>query len=93
MIYVIDSSDRERVATARDELHSLLRGPSLASASVLVFANKQDMPNAMSANELSEKMGLGRLTQPNWYIQPCCAKTGEGLYEGLDWLSHTLRSK
>jgi ADP-ribosylation factor protein 1 len=25
-----------------------------------------------------------------WHIQGCCATTGEGLYEGLDWLSATI---
>nr|QXF29062.1 Arf1d [Planomonas micra] len=93
VIYVVDSSDAERVTIARDELHSLLMQPSLATASVLVFANKQDMPGALSAADLSTKMGLDRLRQANWYIQPCCATTGEGLYEGLDWLSNTIRSR
>ena len=59
---------------------------------LLVFANKQDLPNAMSAAEMTDKLGLHGLrpSYRQWYIQACCATTGDGLYEGLDWLSATL---
>merc|ERR1711935_217891 len=56
----------------------------------LVFANKQDLPNAMNADEITDKLGLHSLRQRNWYIQSTCATTGDGLYEGLDWLSTSL---
>jgi ADP-ribosylation factor protein 1 len=26
----------------------------------------------------------------DWYIQACCATTGDGLYEGLDWLQKNI---
>jgi signal recognition particle receptor subunit beta len=57
---------------------------------VLVFANKQDLPNAMSASELTEKLGLNELRNRRWYIHATCAVQGNGLYEGLDWLSNEL---
>ena len=57
---------------------------------MLVFANKQDLPNAMSAAELTEKLGLNQLRGRKWYIQATCATQGNGLYEGLDWLSQEL---
>jgi len=63
---------------------------SLAQAILLVFANKQDLPNAMNAAEITDKLGLHSLRQRNWYIQSTCATTGDGLYEGLDWLSSSL---
>ncbi|KTB01555.1 ADP-ribosylation factor 2 [Nakaseomyces glabratus] len=28
-----------------------------------------------------------------WFIQATCATTGEGLYEGLEWLSNNLNNK
>ena len=62
-------------------------------AVILVFANKQDLPNAMNAAEITDKLGLRALRQRNWYIQSCCATSGEGLYEGLDWLSATLTKR
>ena len=45
----------------------------------------------MSAAEVSERLGLPSLKNRNWYIQGTCATTGDGLYEGLDWLSQHLK--
>lgn len=55
---------------------------------VLVFANKQDLPNSMKPEELQDRLGLNLIGFRNrtWHIQPCCATTGDGLYEGLSWL-------
>merc|ERR1712053_31927 len=93
LIFVVDSNDRERIAEARDELNRMLAEDELRDAVVLVFANKQDLPNAMSVNEVTEKLGLNQLRNRQWYIQSTCATTGDGLYEGLDWLSNTLNKK
>lgn len=87
---MIDSNDKERVAEARDELHKMLSDEQLKDVVLLVFANKQDLPNALSASEMTDKMNLHKLKQGDWYIQPCCALSGEGLFEGLDWLSSKL---
>ncbi|KAL2922270.1 ADP-ribosylation factor 1 [Bienertia sinuspersici] len=65
----------------------------LRDAVLLVFANKQDLPNAMNAAEITDKLGLHSLRQRHWYIQSTCATSGEGLYEGLDWLSNNIASK
>lgn len=90
LIFVVDSNDRERVAEAERELHNMLNEDELRDAAVLVFANKQDLPNAMSAAELTEKLRLSSLHNRSWYIQATCATQGSGLYEGLDWLSKEL---
>merc|ERR1712045_118475 len=100
IIFVVDSNDRERIDdasgsdnSAKEELHRMLAEDELRDAVVLVFANKQDLPNAMSVNEVTEKLGLNQLRNRQWYIQSTCATTGDGLYEGLDWLSNTLNKK
>jgi ADP-ribosylation factor 4 len=109
LIFVVDSNDRERVVEAERELHNMLNEDELRDAVVLVFANKQDLPNAMSAAELTEKLRLNSLHNRSvshwtfhqcpdpltyfpfqWYIQATCATQGNGLYEGLDWLSKEL---
>jgi ADP-ribosylation factor-like protein 5B len=51
-----------------------------------VFANKQDQQIAMNAMEIAEKMSLHSIKEHNWHIQTCCALTGEGIFEGLEWL-------
>jgi signal recognition particle receptor subunit beta len=92
LIYVVDSSDAERVSEAQEELHKMLQEDELRDAVVLVFANKQDLPNALSVTELTSKLGLNQLRR-KWYVQAACATQGTGLYEGLDWLSNELGNK
>merc|ERR1712167_478908 len=58
VIFVVDSNDRDRVGEARDELHRMLNEDELREAQLLVFANKQDLPNAMNAAEITDKLGL-----------------------------------
>ncbi|KAM3185176.1 hypothetical protein ACTXT7_006876 [Hymenolepis weldensis] len=93
LIFVVDSNDRERLSEARDELNRMLSEDELRDAVLLVFANKQDLPNACPASEMTQKLGLNSLKNRQWYIQATCATTGTGLYEGLDWMSKTLQDK
>ena len=53
----------------------------------------QDLPNAMNAAEVTDKLGLHSLRNRQWYIQATCATSGDGLYEGLDWLSTQLKNR
>uniref|UniRef100_A0A3P8UB60 ADP ribosylation factor 5 n=1 Tax=Amphiprion percula TaxID=161767 RepID=A0A3P8UB60_AMPPE len=62
----------------------------LKEAVLLVFANKQDLPNAMGVSELTDKLGLHSMRSRTWHVQATCATQGTGLYEGLDWLSNEL---
>jgi len=93
LIFVVDSNDRDRIEDAREELTKMLNEDEMRDAVLLVYANKQDLPNAMTAAEITEKMGLQNMRNRQWFIQSACATTGDGLYEGLDWLSRTLSSK
>jgi len=93
LIFVVDSNDRERINEAHEELNKMLNEDELREAAVLIFANKQDLPNAMSVAEITDKLGLHSLRSRKWYIQSTCATSGDGLYEGLDWLSNVLSGK
>ncbi len=95
IIFVVDSNDRDRIDAAREELHRMLNEDELRDAVLLVYANKQDLPQAMNASEMTERLGLHNLRNRPWYIQACCASTaqGEGLYEGLDWLTATVSKR
>lgn len=66
IIFVVDSNDRERVSEAREELQRMLNEDELRDALLLVFANKQDLPNAMNAAEITDKLGLHSLRQRQW---------------------------
>lgn len=91
LIFVVDSNDKDRFGEASDELHRLLAEPELEDAAVLVLANKQDLPSATPVAELANALGLHKLHQRRqWHVQAACAVSGEGLFEGLDWLSRTI---
>ncbi|EHB08669.1 ADP-ribosylation factor 5 [Heterocephalus glaber] len=93
LIFVVDSNDRERVQESADELQKMLQEDELRDAVLLVFANKQDMPNAMPVSELTDKLGLQHLRSRTWYVQATCATQGTGLYDGLDWLAPGLSKR
>eukprot|EP01059_Diplonema_ambulator_P016335 TRINITY_DN2776_c0_g2_i1.p3 TRINITY_DN2776_c0_g2~~TRINITY_DN2776_c0_g2_i1.p3 ORF type:complete len:197 (+),score=93.07 TRINITY_DN2776_c0_g2_i1:42-593(+) len=93
IIFVVDSNDRDRVRLAAEELKKLTLDDELNHAHLLIFANKQDLPHAMTIPELTDKLGLGSMKGREWYIQGSCAATGEGLYEGLNWLAESLKKR
>ncbi|KAM3583626.1 ADP-ribosylation factor-like protein 5A [Umbelopsis sp. WA50703] len=86
VIMVVDSSDTDRLHIAKRELHQMVETESLSEASVLIFANKQDVKGALSSAKVSEALGLTTLKDRQWHIQACSALTGDGLYDGLDWI-------
>ncbi|KAH0542161.1 Arf GTPase arl1 [Glutinoglossum americanum] len=86
VIFVIDSTDIERLGTASEELSAMLNEEELRDAALLVFANKQDQPGAKGAGEISEALKLGELKDRNWSIVACSAVDGRGINEGMDWL-------
>jgi len=86
VIFVIDSTDIDRLSTASDELAAMLSEDELRDAALLVFANKQDQPGAKGAGEISEALKLGELKDRNWSIMACSAIDGRGVTEGMDWL-------
>ena len=93
LIFVVDSNDIGRIDTARDVLHSLLEEDELRDAVLLVYANKQDLPNSIKPSELGNRLRLNTITNRPWQVQGTCATTGDGLYEGLDWLGEQINKK
>ncbi|KAI4242862.1 MAG: hypothetical protein L6R42_010879, partial [Xanthoria sp. 1 TBL-2021] len=88
VIFVIDSTDIDRLGTASEELAAMLNEDELRDAALLVFANKQDQPGAKGAGDISEALHLGELKDRNWSIVACSAVDGKGVEEGMDWLVH-----
>ncbi|MCI4388623.1 hypothetical protein PGIGA_G00088090 [Pangasianodon gigas] len=91
VVFVIDSCHRDRLMEAHSELAKLLTEKELRDALLLIFANKQDVPGAVSVEEMTELLSLHKLCcGRSWHIQGCDARSGTGLHEGLDWLSRQL---
>jgi len=92
IIYVIDSSDHARLQTSRAELLTMLSEEELNGVPLLVFANKQDVDGAIPPETISDQLGLaGGEKGREWSVRGSCAKTGEGLDAGLDWLVNIIQ--
>jgi len=89
-VMVVDSTDRDRIEEAREELHKSMADDELRNAVLLVFANKQDLPHAMPVDEISDRLQLFKFHHHKWFIQASCAITGDGLHEGFDWVVSML---
>ncbi len=90
LVYVIDSSDKKRMEETGIELDQLLGEEKLEGVPVLIFANKQDLISAHSSDEISDSLNLTSINDRPWSIQPCSAKTGEGLKEGMEFIMSFL---
>ena len=95
LVWTVDCADRARLMICRDELHNLLKQEKLAGASLLIFANKQDLAGALSSEQIAEILELGSPIFKNrhWEIRPCSAVTGEGLIDGFDWMVDDISSR
>ncbi|KAJ3205558.1 ADP-ribosylation factor protein 3 [Entophlyctis luteolus] len=85
LIYVVDSSDRVRLEETGLELNQLLEEAKLAGVPLLVFANKQDLADAIAGDEIATGLNLHSIRDRQWQIQPCSALTGKGIAEGVEW--------
>lgn len=93
VMFVVDASDRFRIEEAAEELRRLFEYDELRDAKLLVYANKQDHPGCMSVHEVREKLNLDAVTRNPKHTQAAIAVSGEGVYEGLEWLSKTLSGR
>ncbi|XP_030424111.1 ADP-ribosylation factor-like protein 2 isoform X1 [Gopherus evgoodei] len=93
LIWVVDSADQQRLQVCKQELQSLLVEERLAGATLLIFANKQDLPGALSSNAIREALELDSIKSHHWCIQACSAFTGENLLTGIDWLLDDISSR
>ena len=89
VIFVIDSNDEGRFDEVSNELHHLMNEDQLRNSKLLVLCNKQDLPNAQSAQNISEKINLKNIRQ-SWYIQPTSALHNEGIMEGFEWIYNNI---
>ncbi|XP_033733840.1 ADP-ribosylation factor-like protein 2 [Pecten maximus] len=93
LIWVVDSADRMRLQDCKQELENLLVEERLAGATLLVFANKQDLPGALSAESIKDALQLEAITTHHWLIQGCSAVTGDNLLKGIDWVIDDIASR
>ena len=91
LIYIVDSTDHSRMAEASEELYKIVSNDFMKNVPLLVFANKQDLPQASDVTTIVDKLQIKSLKLNNWHVQGCSAVTGEGLIEGFQKLSQMLQ--
>ncbi|XP_060049439.1 ADP-ribosylation factor-like protein 11 [Erinaceus europaeus] len=92
LVYVLDSTDEARLPEAMAELMEVLDSPCMVGVPVLVLANKQEAPGALSLLEIRDRLGLEQLQDCCWELRACSALTGAGLPEALQSLGKLLKS-
>ncbi|CAH1169149.1 unnamed protein product [Phyllotreta striolata] len=93
LIYVVDSADKKRLEETGIELYELLSDDKLQDVPLLVYANKQDIPESLSASELAQTLGLPTIKDRSWQIQACTAIQGVGVREGMEWVCKNIKKK
>ncbi|ETV86682.1 hypothetical protein H257_01803 [Aphanomyces astaci] len=95
LVWVVDSADRRRLEDCKRELVALLTQEKLAGATLLIFANKQDLPGALSPEDIVLALGLheSQFANRHWKIHSCSAFTGDGLADGIDWMVSDISNR
>ncbi|CAM4421561.1 unnamed protein product [Eretmochelys imbricata] len=99
IIFVVDSSDTERMEETKEIVTEVLRHPRISGKPILVLANKQDREGALAEADVIECLSLEKLVNEHkclCQIEPCSAVMGYGkkidksIRKGLYWLLHTI---
>ncbi|XP_019615026.1 PREDICTED: ADP-ribosylation factor-like protein 4C [Branchiostoma belcheri] len=94
IVFVVDSVDKERLDEARTEIFRVARYTEHQGVPILIFANKQDLPGALSVQEVEETLSVSDIRTTNLcHVQPTCAIIGEGLTEGLEALYQMIKKR
>ncbi|XP_022670139.1 ADP-ribosylation factor-like protein 2 [Varroa jacobsoni] len=94
IVWVVDSADRRRLDDCATELHGLLQDERLLGATLLVLANKQDLPGALNCMDIAEHLRLESITSHHWRVFPCSAFTSEdSLLQAIDWMLDDVASR
>ena len=91
LIFMVDASDRDRIVECAEEIQKVINNPNLNSIPILVLANKQDLPNVMSSDEIVEKLGL-KLFNNRYHIQETSVYSHIELERGINWLTNEIRA-
>ena len=90
IIFVIDSTDRERIDSAREEMLNMLKDADLTNCPLLVYANKQDKEGAINIDELSISLEFDKFNKKHKFLEPCSALKNEGIWTALDKIIEIL---
>ncbi|XP_039142588.1 ADP-ribosylation factor-related protein 1 [Dioscorea cayenensis subsp. rotundata] len=94
IIYVIDAASLSSFESSKSALEKVLRHEDLRGAPLLILANKQDLPGAVSAEELARYLDLKELDERLYMFEAISAYDGMGIKNSIEWLVEVMeRSK
>lgn len=88
--FIVDSADTDRLDVVKNELHALVGHKELVGKPFLVLANKQDLPNAMSKETITEHLEMNAIKSSEWHVIECSALKNERARIGFEWLANQL---
>ncbi|KAK3756765.1 hypothetical protein RRG08_019257 [Elysia crispata] len=91
LLFIVDSADRSRLDEAKEEFHGIIESPEMDRVPVVVVANKQDLPGALTTAEIADGLDLHKLKDRKWFVQGACATTGDGICESMVELARLVK--
>ncbi|RMZ77184.1 hypothetical protein DV738_g4478, partial [Chaetothyriales sp. CBS 135597] len=86
IVFVVDAADHQALPVAEEELHALLSKPALAGIPLLVLANKSDLPDRLTVDEVIEGLKLRKIVNREISCYGVSAKEETNLEAVLQWL-------
>ena len=94
VIWIVDSNDPDRFGESKSELEAIVEELDQLGCPILVFANKQDLPNAVDTSVIIKELNLNQYDGKHpWYVQGCVAVNGTGLEEGYRKMVEMINRK
>uniref|UniRef100_A0A3Q7IJ31 Uncharacterized protein n=1 Tax=Solanum lycopersicum TaxID=4081 RepID=A0A3Q7IJ31_SOLLC len=94
VIYVVDAASPSRFEDSKSALEKVLRHEDLQGAPLLILANKQDLADAVSAEEVARYLDLKKLDERAYTFLAVSSYDGLGIKESVNWLVDVMeRSK
>ncbi|KAJ7969985.1 ADP-ribosylation factor-related protein 1 [Quillaja saponaria] len=94
VVFVIDAACPARFEDSKSALEKVLWHQDLQGAPLLILANKQDLAEAVSAEELARYLDLKKLDERVYMFEAVSAYDGLGIKESVEWLVEVMeRSK
>ena len=92
IIFIIDSHDKDRFEDAIEFFEDKLEEDELKNCPILIMANKQDLNESLSNDEITLFLRNEKYNNRKWRIIETSGITGQGLEEGMQWMASTIRA-
>jgi len=86
IVFIVDIADVDLLPVAKDELHALMRQPSLEGIPLLVLGNKSDLPDKLTVDELIDALDLKIIGHREVSCYGISAKEETNLEAVIQWL-------